>query len=488
MTTEPWRTAIPRRWELWLTAALGLYFAGRLIWLAAVIAPGVPPDETDHVALVQLYAHAPLLARDSPASYPHGLVSRVPYLYHLLMGKLSAVGAFGLGDLLYLRLLNAALALGTLAAGWRLAWRLSGDALVRLLFGVLASNTLMFTFLGAAVSYDNLVNLLAVLAVSSLTVFLAERRPTALTAFVAWNLLGALTKVTFLPLGAILLTILVAERRRHLAADGRALLASLGSRRPAALAATVLLAAALAANLWLYGSNLLHYGKPVPACDDVLALEACMENRIFARGWVLRQYRDGALSFEQAVAAAGRIAHPGDRDHALRLLRNERAWQQTRPRALPVWDYLGLVWRRAIEPTVFGIQGHASMLKGPWALLPYNLVLAAALLLFVRHARCSGDERPWCRLALVVLAYFVILVGIVNYRTYLITHAPLLGVQGRYLFPVLLPAWLVVARFLLLPWRRPWVRLGLAAAVAVVFLWGDLPYFLRHATEVWFQR
>lgn len=474
-------------WERWAAAILGLYFLARLLFFAFQIAPGVPPDEPTHVGVVGLYADSPLGIEDSPASHPYGLVTRVPFLYHLLLGHLAALGRalFAVEELLFLRLLNVALSALTLALSYRLACRLSGDSLVRLLFLVMASNTLMLTFLGAAVSYDNLVNLLAVLALSALWAFLAEGRPEALLGFLLWNVLGGLTKISFLPLAALLTLILVAERRWRLASDLRLLLSSLRRHRPRLVAGAVLVAVGAVANLWLYGGNLLRHGRLVPACDQVLTLEACLENRIFARSWILRQYRQEAMTFEQAVAATERIHHPGDRNHALRLLRFEQGYRRTRPEPLPRWNYLHLVWEQAIKPTVFGIQAHLSMLRKPRDLLPYNILLMAAFLLWIRTARWRDPERVWSWLGLIALAYFLILVGGYNYGTYLRTHAPLLGVQGRYLFPVLVPAYLAMAHALLTPLRR-WLRIALLLAVAAVYLAGDLPFFLRHAGDPWF--
>lgn len=89
-------------------------------------------------------------------------------------------------------------------------------------------------------------------------------------------------------------------------------------------------------------------------------------------------------------------------------------------------------------------------------------------------------------LVVVSLLYFTILVGYYNYRIYLVSHAPFLGVQGRYLSPVLVPACLAASHFML-SWRQRWLKILIAVAVSAVFLWGDLPFFLRHAGDAWYS-
>jgi hypothetical protein len=232
--------------------------------------------------------------------------------------------------------------------------------MVRILFLVMATNTLMFTFIGSAVSYDNLVNLLAVLSVASLVGFVATEKPSQLLLFLLWNFLGTLTKTTFLPLTLVLMALYLFDRRSKLREDALSVfkLVSAGSHRARLLVFVTLVA--LLGNFWLYGSNLVRFGKPVPGCSDVLDLEQCMENRIFARNWVVNGYRTDRLTFNQAMAETWKINHPGDRDHAVRLLQNERAYRQSRPKPLPRWDYIQMVWIQAMKPTIFGIQAHLS--------------------------------------------------------------------------------------------------------------------------------
>jgi hypothetical protein len=485
---QPATTATnPRRLELALVALVGLYYLARLLYFALTIAPGIPPDEPTHIGIIELYARAPLMIDDTPESYPLGLVTRVPFLYHLLLGKLTTLNLFGVSSTLFLRLINVALSMITIVVAYRLAQRIVDGWPTRVLFLVMATNTLMYTFISAVVSYDNLVNLFAVTSLAALIGFLRSGQPRGLAAWLVWTLLGSLTKLAFLPLALFLGLILLVERRGRIVTDVRGLVSEVRGGKPAPVILAVVALVSLFANLWLYGGNLLRFGKPVPECQQVLSVEACMENRIFARNWIVAQYRDGATSFDEAVHATGLIRHAGDRDHAIRLLRNELAYKQSNADLLPVLDYMGLIWSRGMKPSIFGVQAHASMLKPPSTLLPYNVILLAAFLLWIRGCGWGGAGRTWVYLGCLALGYFIFLVGIFNYSGYLVSHAPFLGVQGRYVFPVLVPAYLVASRFLLAPFRRT-IQVALLVVISTVFVYGDLPYFWRHAGDAWFAR
>jgi hypothetical protein len=476
-----------RNWRLAEVLLMGLvaaYFLGKLLYFAATIVPGLPPDEETHVGIARLYSETLLTVDDSPASYPHGLVTHVPYLYHLMMGKLLALNLFGTDDYLYLRLWNVLLGMVTVAVAYRLVTRLSDDLWVRGLFLVLFTNTLMYTFLSAAVTYDNLVNLLAVVSLYFLVAFFQNDSSTDLCGFLASVGLGCRTKTTFLPLALVLVVILMIERRRRLLGDLKGLAGSFRSPSSALMMAATIVV--LIATAWLYGTNLIRFGRPVPNCDQVLQHDQCMENRIFARNWVVGQYREGVFSYEQAVSETAAIRHEGDREHALRLLNNERLYRQTRPEPVNRFGYTMAVWNQAIKPTVFGVQAHESMLRSPNSLLPYNLIFLAAAILWVRGLSWKGDERSWLYMAVVALAYFVILVAVVNYGIYRRTHAPFLGVQGRYVFPVIVPAYLVMTKYLLRPFGK-WGQAIVAVIATTVFVLGEMPYFQSHAGGEWFR-
>lgn len=477
---------IPRQqWELWCVAALLVYFLVRLLYFAVNIAPEIPPDESTHLGMIRLYAETPLLIDNSPESYRFGLVTRQPSLYYFLLGKLAAINFFGMNNVLYLRLINVVLAMLTVVVGYRIASRLTDDSLIRLVYLVVVTNTPMFTFIGAAVSYDNLVNLLATLAVYSFVCFVLEDESKDLLLLGLWVALGVLTKTTFLPLALLLALTLMVERRRRIIGDVIRAFSSETWRSPHLALLATLMAFSAVIGVSLYGGNVVRYGRLAPSCSQVIEHEQCMENRIYARNWVVNQYRDGVLTFEQALRETSRIAHPGDRDHAVRLLQNERSYRQVQPPLLPVWDYMLIVWHQAMKPTIFGIQAHQSMSRDPASLMPYSIVLFAALLLVARGLRWRGLERLWVYLTAVATGYYLFLVGWFNYTHYLSSHAPFLGVQGRYIFPVMIPGCLVIARFLMLPWRHLG-RIIVAIVLAAIFLLGDFPYFLRHDGPNWY--
>ncbi len=472
-------------WEKGLTVILCLYFIAKLFYFAFNIAPGIPPDEMTHIGVVELYAHGGLRIQDNADSYPLGLVTRTPNFYFLVLGTLSRANIFSVDPIYFLRTINIVFSIGTLWFALLLMRRFTTDAVTRLLFLAMFTNTLMFTFLGAAVSYDNLVNLLAVLSLFSMVEFIKKQTPVTLLTFALWPLIGALTKISFLPLGLLLLIVILVERKCRIFAELKALGYSIAKRRPAVLVLAALVATALLANVMLYGVNIVRYHKLIPSCDQVLDLDVCMEYRIFAKDWIVGQYRSNNLSLSEAMEKTLLISHPGDRDHALRLLRNEQQYQTSPPKPIPVWDYMHAVWMHAMKPSIFGIQAHYSMLRDPWQMLPFNLILFAAFVLWLRGLSLSPGHRLSLLFSAIVLGYFLILVGWYNYTNYIRSHAMFYGVQGRYIFPVLVPAYLVIAQALACR-QHGILRSAFALVVAIIFLLGDLPFFVSHASAGWF--
>ena len=88
------------RWEPWAAALALAWFAARAGFYALRIHPSIPPDEVAHLGLSLAFSGSWLPPADGPATYPFGLVTTVPTLYYVLMGKLVWLNGFGAPPLL----------------------------------------------------------------------------------------------------------------------------------------------------------------------------------------------------------------------------------------------------------------------------------------------------------------------------------------------------------------------------------------------------
>jgi hypothetical protein len=184
----------------WSLIFLLVYFGLRLVFFAVTISPYVPPDENTHFELSRIFSTVFFLPQNSPETYEFGLVTNIPWLYYWIMGRLLALNFFGIPDLLFLRLLNIPFAFATVYFVWRTLRLLTDDRLSQMLLVVAMTNTIMFSFLSAFVSYDNLTNLLAAMAVYYLLAFFKNRSGDMLVISFLCQIAGSLTKVAFLPL------------------------------------------------------------------------------------------------------------------------------------------------------------------------------------------------------------------------------------------------------------------------------------------------
>jgi len=459
-----------------------VWFAGRLAFLALRLHPLISPDEVDHFERCLAYSKVLLIPDNNPDTLVHGLINHRPYLYYWLMGKLVHLNVFPGSDLSFLRLLNAAM--GLLAVTYAYAWMrlLSHNPLVRVLFVALMTNTLMYTGMFAAVSYDNLANLLAIMAVYYLFVFFDRRSAESLAAFALVVLAGALSKRTLLPLGFILVVVLLVRERRSLPALHRHFseLSTGWEWRLSTLGA--LIALALLLTFGLYGGNLLRYGKLVPGFDQVVGFGGAMENRIFARDFITREFREGRLSYRDALLMTEEIEHYGDRSDAQLLLKGARLPDST---LIGPVAYIG-AWNRRVLHSSVSYWGHHQALKSHGQMLPYFVIFALAGIIFIRkwQPEEAGGQTGWA--ALIVFGYAMVLMWLVNYPSYLKTHFVETSLQGRYMFPVIAPLYGLLAHYLLAYWPRR-IQIVLALVVAGVYIYGDFPFLLSHTDWRWFQ-
>ena len=469
----------------WSLTILLVYFGLRLLFFAIVISPYVPPDENTHFELSKIFSRVSFLPQNSPETYEYGLVTNIPWLYYWTMGRLLTLNIFSMPDLLFLRLLNIPFAFATVYFVWRTLRLLTEDRLSQILLVVAMTNTIMFSFLSAFVSYDNFTNLLAAMAVYYLLAFFKNRSGDHLAASLLCQMAGSLTKSAFLPLVLILNILLFIHEFKNVRFLPGTLPAWFRSAEWRRLGLVLGMSLGLVLNLHLYGGNYFSYGSLAPEMSDVLSAGQAMQNRLAARTMIFSQFKEGRISREEAVARASQIKHPGDRADTLYLIDNYIALRNNNIELLGPLAYLTF-WVQQMSAGVFGIFGHIQMAnRGPaiWPFAAFGVLAGLSILL--RWRPSDAEWLPACLMAISAF-YGLFLMYCVNYQTYLSTGALGLALQGRYIFPVLGSIYLVSSFFLLRLFRSRYARLGLAATIAMFFIVLDFPFFLWHSTSDWF--
>jgi len=468
-------------------AALLMYFAAKAVFFALRIRERVFPDEATWVGVIRVYSRSWLPPGDSPATFSLGLVTHVPNLYFVIMGKLLALNPWPAYDLPYLRLLNALLGLATLWASWGLIRQLKTSPAVRLVFLVLMSNTMMFTFMAGAVSYDNLSTLLAVVALCLLNRFFKTRRLRVFLCFGVALCAGTLAKIVLLPYAAILLAVLLAREGGRAFAPGRRFFHGRGLDDPVNRLFFALLVLLAAWNVKLYGGNFIEFGRLVPEMQQVLPVESCLKFRLFARNYAVSQYRAGNLSLLDAQRLALQIRDPGDRDFALKMLSTAQREKSTGQKTARLGRrrYAG-EWVQFMAARLYGVAAHLSLYKSDIWLYPVYALFALGMLMYI--VRLGADSLALAGVGgffLTAVSYALILMQVVNYKSYIASGFVGLALSGRYLFPVLAPlyAWLSYSLLHNLPRWWQWL---MGVAVAGFFLYAEFPWFLSNAGPEWF--
>lgn len=472
-------------WFKWSVVFFLTYFALRLVYFAFNISSFVPPDEVTHAGVCQIFSKVLLFPRNTPESYQFGLVTNAPWLYYWVMGKLLHLNFFGLSDLVFLRLMNIPIALATVFFIRRTLRLVTRNRLADLLLVIVLTNTSMFTLLSASVSYDNLTNLLGAMSVYYLLAFFKQREGGLLAAALLCQLAGALTKSTFLPLAFVLDLLLLIHEWKKLPLLPAALADYLkGGAR--AMAPALLVLAALALNLQLYAGNHLRYGTLAPTMAQVVSPESSMEYRIGARERIFSLYTEGKISYLEALQMTGAIRHPGDKSDTFFLLMNYENLKANPSLWLTPWQYVKQ-WVQDMTGSILGIKGHIGMYKPPKYMIPVYLIMALAAAGFA--LRWRPGESGWLPPFLAVIAsfYAAVLLYKVNYNAYTYYGVTGITLQGRYLFPVLGPIYVLCCHYLLALPRDRRVGMALAAATALLFIGYDFPWFLTHATPEWFK-
>jgi hypothetical protein len=450
-------TQITSRLERSLTLSIFALYLAQVIYFILRVRRSVTPDEGFHVNMIEVWTKVEwFVLQDGPSTFRMGPVSRIPYLYHWLLSKWAVFGSwfgFAVDDLFWLRLCNGGIA----GLGFWLAYRFLKTTRLPwqgvLLGLLLMTQTLMVPFIAAAVSYDNLVNTLAAACFLILAKQALEFSWTKYFLAISLVLIGCLTKIVFLPfclamvfaLGVISFDL---WQRKETWQD---LLHCF--KKPYFIGLVAFVGLLVIANCKLYLVNMLDYGSLYPACEQVLGEQTCTK-------FYAQSQRDSALrqQFEHEPRVGG-----------LEFLKS---------------------YAKIAELRTVGIFAHQSLEPRRQEVRPLRVAYAVWIFLlgYGLWAKLRRREELLWWVVLGVTGFYASAVIYENYSSYVAIGSMGLGLQGRYLFPVLAGFAYLVHRPLFFIERRK-IRVTLITILVVVYLsQGMRIYFLhpeaRQAIEV----
>lgn len=401
--------------------ALCTIFTGKVLFLAFKVSPGAPPDEMYHLQMVDAHARSevlfPLNGSSSPFARPlekfscFGQTAEYPLLYHFLLGRLiSALNrdTFDFSSIIILRLCSLALACATIIAFMELSHHYLRDPPERALVLAILTNILSFTLLSGSVSYDPPANLMAVLSLHALLRFVKNHRLQDLIWLSLWLSVGILLKLTILPLAAIFVTVGAAsyffKAKREYPESPRAIPRKDWAIIPLTLTSTIWIVAATAYLSGLY----LKYGTLKPTCPQIFSAVQCA------------QY----LAYEAPPADQVPIQH-------------------TETLSLPGYS---IFWTHHMISSALGIRSHVGLAPSPTLVAVLELMVLGCLIWAL--VECCRGNRIWGLLVLIIISYSVFIMVFQGYPAYRFYHNYSIKMNGRYIFPVLAPLLLVVARAL----------------------------------------
>lgn len=423
-----------------------IWFLFQVVFFATKIKYGIAPDETHHFWLNRTFFQTEgIFLKDSPKTYSHGTVSTIPYLYHLILGKLLRFNLLDISPLIFWRSINVLLSFSYFVFAYLLIREITSNKIIQLCSLVIQSNILMFVFLSGMISYDNMVNLVGAVSLFLLLRFLKTYSRLYLFLLLTTMMVGGLVKITYLPLILIQLAVFVPfsikiYQNRHIILF-RPLLKIEWLLFP-------LMFVLLLLCLKLYLGNIVTYGSIFPSADKVISQEKAL--KYYAQSRVVKQMKKTRVQREK----------------------------MSFPRFVKSYYY------RA-QSVIFGIMGHKNLPKAKKDLKNYNYILLVYLLIAMISLKFILKDYQLLILFGISAAYIVV-VFFVNYYAYSIHHVFGAALQGRYNFVVLAGAASFFAYTYLFRFNDK-VKTLLTLLLAAVFVPGGFFYFLTKAGLDWYR-
>lgn len=426
-------------------------------------------DEAFHFELVQFFSHRlnPIVLHQPASMYNVGAIAHSPsVLYYYVLGFPLRIFAHVTGNfaaqVIFLRVLNLLCVLGALVLLRKILLLMRLPRALAQAIVILFAFTPLLSELAAEVNYDN-----GVLLVSCACVYLAlrfeqelrlRRLPFGLlTAVVAMSLLGSLVKYTVLPIAAAVLLFVAVRAYTCLRDEPGGFFATFKQSFFAVpmklrMFCVVMLVVSGALFTYFYGYNIVKYHNPVPQCNQILTVQQCDNYAPWERNYDLAQQQQ---------------AHPTKAGY-------------------DIFGYTKFWFRTQIYQLYSSVATDVQPVT-----IPTAFYVSLAVFMFLGAVCCVAAGRkvmtrwPAFKMLLIVMVCYVVALWARNYHDYMRFHQTV-GVQGRYLLPVLIYAYAFIGvcayelydsfapKYVAVKWLRP--AAATLALAAFVYFGGYVRY------------
>jgi len=428
--------------------AVLVWFGIQTVYMALSTKLGIPPDEKYHLRLMELFVQngwSPFI-HDQTGYYSLGEVTHTPFiLYHYLLSlPMHLFGNF-VYDFMILRFVNIGLAFWSFYLIIKIANLIGMSKLVRNLGLFMLANTLMFVFLSASISYDNLFIPLGLLVMYLLLRLLDKATIPHLLLFLTAIMAGMLVKISFLPIALGCVVVLGVLRYKELLKTPKQLLAFCKSEPKLAILLLAPLLIMLLFTAQKFAYNLATYRDITPECNVVNTEQQCRQNAIYMRNMDLRE------------------SHPPV------------------PQLSP-FEYTAS-WISLMKERTFGIFAHrnanSTALIDIWA---YVLIVLIPLVVIRKYK--TSDRN--IAIILGLMLFYGLMLILKNHDTLERTGIIGLAVQGRYMF-AFLPLVFIIGNYYLFKILKDRVlQLTYIAATLIIFTTASLPSYIVVTDANWY--
>lgn len=330
-----------------------------------------------------------------------GELSRQPYLYHYVFSKLLKLNIFNINDVIWLRLFNPPLALISILTTYLIALTAYKKKIIALSAAAIFASTLMFQFISAAINYDNFVIPFSLLSVYFLIKFHEEIKIKWFIFSLTFILLATLSKFSALVIIVPIFLFNFYKLFLYLKSKSTRLKLFEGNKPYLGLF-ILILSSLLFINL--YFVNIFQYHSVLPKCDTVLTVEECMNSNIYARD---KQLAD---NFNPSMIQIGPFTY------------------------IQHWIQTNLI-------TLFGVAAHGISYNN--LLLNYVIFSMIIMTLIVTIADRKKFYNLYSFYFITIMTIYSGSLFYLNYNIYLHLGNPSIGIQGRYLIPIL-PLFIII--------------------------------------------